>query len=53
MRCKGVVKEWFSRFERSQFFQEVGSRFHQNFDMQQDPEEPFSEDSEPFMDFTE
>ena len=56
MPCKGVVKEWFSRFERSQFFQKVGSRFHQNFDKQQDPEdseEPFSEDSDPFVDFTE
>ena len=41
------VKEWFSRFEKSQFFQEVGSGFYQNFDRQQDPEdseEPFSED---------
>ena len=49
-----VVKE--SRFEKSQFFQEVGSRFHQNFDRQQDPEdseEPFSEDWEPFVDLAE
>ena len=56
MRCKGVVKEWFSRFERSQFFSRGRLKFHQNFDRQQDPEdaeEPFSEDSEPSVDFTE
>ena len=34
----------------------VDSMFHQNFDRQQDPEdseEPFNEDSEPFVDFTD
>ena len=42
--------------KEASFFQEVGSRFHQNFDRQQvpeDSEEPLSEDSEPFVDFTE
>ena len=36
--------------KKSKFFQEVGSRFHQNFDRQQDSEEPFSE---PFVDLAE
>ena len=39
--------------KEASFFQEVGSGFHQNFDRQQDPEDSFSEDSKPFVDFTE